>query len=286
MEIADLKTFMAVMEEGSISRAAKVLHRVPSGITARILQMEADLGVRLFLREKKRLLPTAKGQTLHGYARRVLALLDEAEESVRGMEPGGRFRIGALESAAAARLPEVLARLHAAYPGMELELVIGTSSSLFVDILENSLDAVFVVDAPADARLDRVAAFEERLVLIAPCGQPPIQTPDDIGRKAVLAFQGGCAYRNRLVNWFRAYGWEPQQIVELASYHAIVGGVIAGMGVGVVPASVLELCRTNGMLSVHDLGHELCRAVTELVWRKGMASANVAALCRCLNGGV
>jgi len=274
---------MAVMEEGSISHAAKTLHRVPSGVTARILQMEADLGVQLFLREKKRLLPTAKGQTLYDYARRVLALLDEAENSVRGMEPGGRFRIGALESAAAARLPEVLARLHAEYPGMELELVIGTSSSLFVDILENSLDAVFVVDAPIDARLDRIAAFEERLVLIAPCGQPPIHTPGDIGRKAVLAFQGGCAYRNRLVNWFRAYGWEPQQIVELASYHAIVGGVIAGMGVGVVPASVLELCRTNGMLSVHDLEHSLCRAVTELVWRKGMASANVAALCRCLH---
>ena len=179
-------------------------------------------------------------------------------------------------------MPEVLARLHAEYPGIELELVIGTSSSLYGDILENRLDAVFVVDAPSDERLERMEAFTERLVLIATREHPPIHTPDDIGRKAVLAFQGGCAYRNRLVNWFRAYGWEPQHIVELASYHAIVGGVIAGMGVGVVPASVLELCRTNGMLSVHALEHPLCDAVTELVWRKGMASANVAAICRCL----
>ena len=179
-------------------------------------------------------------------------------------------------------MPEVLARLHAEYPGIELELVIGTSSSLYGDILENRLDAVFVVDAPTDERLERMEAFTERLVLIATREHPPIHTPDDIGRKAVLAFQGGCAYRNRLVNWFRAYGWEPQHIVELASYHAIVGGVIAGMGVGVVPASVLELCRTNGMLSVHALEHPLCNAVTELVWRKGMASANVAAICRCL----
>ena len=49
-----------------------------------------------------------------------------------------------------------------------------------------------------------------------------------------------------------------------------------------MPASVLELCRTNGMLSVHALEHPLSSAVTELVWRKGMASANVAAVCRCL----
>lgn len=282
MEVSDLRTFMAVMDSGSISHAAKVLHRVPSGITARIMQMEEELGVQLFLREKKRLLPTARGHTLYTYARKICSLMDEAELCIKGMEPGGRLRIGALESAAAARLPEILARLHAEYPSVELELVIGTSSSLYVDVLENRLDAVFVVDAPHDDRLERVAAFEERLVLIATSGHAPIHTPDDIGRKAVLAFQGGCAYRNRLVNWFRAYGWEPQHIVELASYHAIVGGVIAGMGVGVVPASVLELCRTNGMLSVHTLEHPVCNAVTELVWRKGMASANVAAVCRCL----
>ena len=120
MEVSDLRTFLAVMDSGSISQAAKALHRVPSGITARIMQMEEELGVQLFLREKKRLLPTARGQTLYTYARKICALMDEAELCVKGMEPGGRLRIGALESAAAARLPEVLARLHAEYPNIEL----------------------------------------------------------------------------------------------------------------------------------------------------------------------
>ena len=53
MEMSDLRTFLAVMDSGSISQAAKALHRVPSGITARIMQMEEELGVQLFLREKK-----------------------------------------------------------------------------------------------------------------------------------------------------------------------------------------------------------------------------------------
>ena len=286
MELADLRTLVSVMEAGSITAAAKELNRVPSGVTTRILQLEEELGVQLFLREKKRLYPTDKAHTLYGYARKILAMVDEAEDRVRGMVPGGKFRIGALESAAAVRLPEVLARLHAGYPQIALELVIGTSRSLYEDMLENRLDAAFVVDMPEDDRLERMDAFAEELVVIAPEGHAPICCPDDIGRKTVLAFQGGCAYRNRLVNWFRAYGWEPQHIVELASYHAIVGGVIAGMGVGVVPASVLELCRTNGMLSVHAPEHPLYSALTELVWRKGMASANVAAVCRCLKSCV
>lgn len=91
-----------------------------------------------------------------------------------------------------------------AYPQIALELVIGTSRSLYEDMLENRLDAAFVVDMPEDDRLERMDAFAEELVVIAPEGHAPICCPDDIGRKTVLAFQGGCAYRNRLVNWFRA----------------------------------------------------------------------------------
>ncbi|MDD4702622.1 MAG: LysR substrate-binding domain-containing protein [Desulfovibrio sp.] len=71
----------------------------------------------------------------------------------------------------------------------------------------------------------------------------------------------------------------------MASYHAIVGGVIAGMGVGVVPESVLPLWRSDGTLSVHPLEHPLCKSTTELVWRKGVLSANMAALQECLRGG-
>ena len=110
MEVSDLRTFMAVMETGSISHAAKALHRVPSGVTARIMLMEEELGIQLFLREKKRLYPTDKAHTLYGYARKILTMMDEAEDRVRGMVPGGKFRIGALESAAAVRLPEAAPR--------------------------------------------------------------------------------------------------------------------------------------------------------------------------------
>ncbi|MEG6501607.1 LysR family transcriptional regulator, partial [Desulfovibrio sp. 1214_IL3152] len=98
MEMTDLRTLVSVMETGSITAAAKALNRVPSGVTMRILQLEESLGVQLFLREKKRLYPTDKAHTLHQYALRILALTEEAESRVRGMAPGGKFRIGALES--------------------------------------------------------------------------------------------------------------------------------------------------------------------------------------------
>ncbi|RUS66167.1 HTH-type transcriptional regulator GltR [Saezia sanguinis] len=282
MEIADLKTLIAVVEKGGITRAAEALHRVPSGITTRIRQLEETLGVKLFLREGKRLLPTAQGQILYRDALRVVALMQEAENRVRDVQPGGRFRVGAMESTAAARLPEPLSVLYARYPLLELDLCTGTSLLLYEMLLANELDAVLVADAPADARLDRQNVFTEELVLVAPAGHPPIHVPQDIQKKNVLAFKEGCSYRRRLNDWFAMHGAAPERIAELASYHAILGGIAAGMGVGVMPAQLLNMFPDRNALTVHRLNAPFSRAVTELVWRKNLFSANILALQTCL----
>ncbi|GAB7082093.1 LysR family transcriptional regulator [Megalodesulfovibrio paquesii] len=282
MELADLRTLVAVIEQGGISRAAKVLHRVPSGVTTRILQLEASLGASLFLREGKRLLPTEAGRMLYGHALQVLALVAEAERQVRNGEPGGVFRIGAMESAAAVRLPRPLAALHAQYPRLELGLSTGTSLALYEQLLENRLDVAFVADAPADGRLERVAAFQEMLVLATPGGHAPVRQPGDLAGRTLLTFRDGCSYRSRLLGWFRAHGQEPARIAELASYHAILGGVAAGMGAGLVPAAVLEAFPERSAISVHALPATVGHAMTELIWRKGLRSPNITALQSCL----
>lgn len=282
MDLADLKTFAAVVESGSVTKAAKQLNRVPSGVTTRILHLEEMLGVSLFLREKKRLHVTPKGRLLHDYARRIMTTVAEAERLMKREEPGGKFRIGAMESTAAARLPGSLAKLHALYPGLELELVTGTSRSLCEQLLDNSLDAIFAADIGPDSRIGRLPVFDEVLVMIAPKGHPPVKSPSDITCGTVLAFREGCSYRNRLLDWFRANAAKPERIVELASYHAIMGGAAAGMGIGIVPVSVLALFPDRNTLSIHPLPASLMKAPTELLWRKDMPSANLDALRQCL----
>ena len=109
MELADLQVFRTVVEEGGIAAAARKLHRVPSSVTTRVQQLEATLGVRLFVRERQRLHLSAAGERLLEYADRMLRLADEARSAVAGL-PGGVLRLGALESTTASRLPAVLGR--------------------------------------------------------------------------------------------------------------------------------------------------------------------------------
>ncbi len=74
MDLSELRIFRAVVREGGVTRAAERLHRVQSNVTTRVRQLEDDLGTALFVREGKRLHLTPAGQTLLGYADRLLAL--------------------------------------------------------------------------------------------------------------------------------------------------------------------------------------------------------------------
>src|SRR5215467_14364656 len=87
MDLADLRIFRSVVEEGGITRAAEKLNRVQSNVTTRVRQLEEDLDVTLFLREGKRMHLAPAGQALLGHAERLLALADEARASVRDPRP-------------------------------------------------------------------------------------------------------------------------------------------------------------------------------------------------------
>lgn len=105
MDLTQLEMFNAVAETGSITRAAAKVHRVPSNLTTRIRQLEADLGVELFIRENQRLRLSPAGHNFLRYSQQILALVDEARMVVAGDEPQGLFSLGALESTVAVRIP-------------------------------------------------------------------------------------------------------------------------------------------------------------------------------------
>src|SRR5215471_3308293 len=150
MDLAELRIFRAVVEEGGVTRAAERLHRVQSNVTTRVRQLEEELGVPLFLREGKRLHLAPAGQVLLDYAKRILALADEARAAVQDPRPRGVFRLGAMESTAAVRLPGPLAEYHRLYPDVILELRTGNPTQLATAILAGELDAALVAEPIPD----------------------------------------------------------------------------------------------------------------------------------------
>ena len=277
MEISDLHIFKTVAEEGGIVRAAHKLHRVQSSITTRVQQLESSIGTQLFVREKQRLHLSPQGELLLAYADRLLRLADEAKAAVAGSAPRGVFRLGALESTTASRLPFVLGRLHESCPELRVELTTGTNDALTAAVADRRLDAAFVAEAPPAGELAQLPLFAERLVLISSLQHRPVRRPADVAGESVIAFPNGCAYRRVLERWLGAKSLASVRVLELGSYHAIVACVASGTGVAVVPESVLDTVH-SAQVARHALPKVHSQVVTPLIWRASDRSPALLAL--------
>ena len=278
MDLVELKIFKTVAELGGITKAAAALHRVQSNVTTRVKQLEDRLGAKLFHRQGRKLVLSSQGKVLLAYAERLLRLSSEAQAAIKGHAPHGVFKLGALESTAATRLPPILARYHRDYPAVRLELVTGTSGALVDKVLREEVEAAFVAEPFTARNLEMQQAFSEELVLISPRSHPRISSPKDIGQRVVLAFPTGCSYRRRLEAWLGRSSVVAERVMEYGSYHAIVACVAAGAGIAVIPRSVLRLTGAEAQVAVHPLPQGVARARTQLVWRRGHQSAALDAL--------
>lgn len=264
MDLSSLDIFLAVADHHSVTRAATAIGRVPSNVTIRIRQLEDDLGVLLFSRDGKKMTLTREGRVFLSYANRIRALALEARHAVSPPGPSGSLRLGSMESTAASRLPDVLARFNALWPSISLVLTMGSTRELVRGVLADELDCALIARPPValasdrsrlDPELDQLEAqpvYVEDLVLVLPLNHPEIETAADLKAGALAALEPGCTYRRVAEDWVRKTA--SVRTLELGSYHAIVASVSAGNAIGVMPKSVLDLMTWPCGIKTHDLG--------------------------------
>jgi DNA-binding transcriptional LysR family regulator len=283
MDLRELETFQAVVAAGGIGRAAAKLHRAQSSITSRIHQLEASLGVQLFHREGQRLRLTAPGEELVDYARRMLELAEQARTAVRGDEAGGALRLGAMESVAASRLPYPLAAFHRRHPQVWVNLHTASSRGLVADVQAGALDAAIVGETVDAARFRSVPLYVEELVLVGARDSAMLEDPRRLADGTVLVYNSqGCAYRRRLEEWLDGQRVVPARMLEFASYHGIFAAAAAGVGVGLVPRSVLAAYPQRDALSVREVPARVARIRTALVMLRATHLPALARLEECL----
>lgn len=271
MDLADLQTFRAVVDHGGVSAAARHLHRVQSSISARIAGLERGVGCALFERRRKAMVLTPEGRHLYERSAALVRDVRRLQQEMASASHAAALRIGAMESTAAVRLAQPLARLRREHPHIQLLLRTGTTGALLDALQACELDAVFVA-GPADREgLHWQAAFVEELVLVAP-RLASAAVPDTL-----ITFSQGCAYREVARQWAQANGRPLHNAVEIGSYHALVASVSAGMGVGLVPRAVLARADASAV-KLRRLGAPYARQTTWLVTRTGNASAALVAL--------
>jgi DNA-binding transcriptional LysR family regulator len=274
LNLSSLDIFLAVADHCSVTRAAEAIGRAPSNVTIRIQQLEEDLGVSLFSRNGKKMTLTREGKVFLSYANRLIGLAQEARHAVKPAGPSGTLRVGTMESTAASRLPDVLARFNALWPSVSLRLTMGATRDLTRGVLAEELDCALIARPPHSLKSDKDALdpdleqleaqriYVEDLVLVLPMNHPGIRSAADLQVDALAALEPGCTYRRIAEDWARKSASLPT--LELGSYHAILASVTAGNAIGVMPKSVLDLMHWPSEIHTHDLG----KVETLLVRRK------------------
>lgn len=280
MNLADLRIFKAVVDEGGVTRAAAKVNRVQSNLSARIRNLEQDLGRQLFERSGRRMLLTPEGRRLYDSAAKLLLLAEEVRAGLGDTPAAGLLRIGAMESTAATRLPDILARFHKQYPDTQIELSTGTARALLDRLLAGEIDLALTAGNCGNDALSATPAFRETLVLVLPPGS---DARFDLAQSCMIAFPTGCAYRGSVGTWLRSRRIAPRRTVELASYHALLACVAGGMGWAVVPQSLLGIYPQKHLLATRPLPQSVARQTTWLVSRRHSASPSASAFRAALN---
>jgi DNA-binding transcriptional LysR family regulator len=271
MDSESLKIFCTVAAELSITQAALALGRVPSNVTTRIQQLESDVGAELFVRAGKRMTLSSAGERFLDYAKRLLALEDEARHVVTGGATGGALRIGSMESTAASRLLPVLAHYHTRHPDTRVDIITGPTRHLIEQVRTGTIDCAFVAFPPStkefltESGIQQQLIWPEELVLLLPTSDAGARNAAEIRSRTLAAFALGCTYRHLAEEWLSIAESTEWKINVVGSYHAMVACVAAGSCVTLLPESVLKLTSAPPSLRTLHIGH----ADTYLIWRQG-----------------
>ncbi len=272
MELSDLATFAAVARCGSVTRAAGELNTVQSNVTNRIKALEAEIGVPLFERHFRGMTLTSAGKRLLPYAERLAAMSREAIAAAQddGV-PKGPLAIGAMETTAAVRLPQLLTHFHQRFPAVQLSLHTGPTATLMQAVLDASLDGAFVAGPIEHPDLVVSLAFAEELVLVTASRWESLETLRSAtvaSGPTILVFRAGCSYRQRLEQLLSEFGWPCATRLEFGTLDGIIGCVSADMGVTLLPRAVVERSELSGSVCVHSLDRSKCYVDTVFIQRR------------------
>lgn len=268
VELRSLRYFVAVAEELHFGRAARRLNISQPPLSQQIRQLEAALGVTLFVRSSRRVELTPAGTVLLEGARRAIA---EAERAVAAVQRAGRgevdmLRIGFTDSAALGLLPAVVRAYRGAFPGVHLELTEGTTEAQ-LEAVERDLVDLAIVRGPVNAGIDVGLAPARGTLARAPTRAVVVQRepflvalPEDhrltrrrlvaagaLSGEAFVLFPRHLAplFYDVIAGICRRAGFEPDVHYQSAEYEMILSLVAAGLGVSIVPASVRNLQRAG-----------------------------------------
>jgi LysR family transcriptional activator of glutamate synthase operon len=278
MELRQLRYAEAVARHRHFTRAAEELHIAQSALSHQVRRLEGELGVELFERTSRSVVPTEAGEAVAARARGILAEVDGVRAEVDELQGliRGQISIGALLPAGDIDVPRLLARFSEAHPGIEVRMREGTAGDMASYLASDEIDVAFSMlagDPPEGTVAEYVS--EEEVVAVFPPGTAPRGrvTASHLSPSAIATARQGSAIRAAVDRFFADAG-EPLQVsLESGDPFLLRCLVAGGFGPGVLPRSLTR--REGPPIEVRSL-NPIIRLPVALLWREHRHASPVA----------
>ena len=293
--LRQLQYAVAVADTGGFRLAAERCHVSQPALSAQVALLESMLGVRLFERDRRGVLPTDAGADLVARARRVLTAADEL--AVAALQLGdplaGTLRLGVIPTIAPYLLPEGAPAVRARCPRLSLVWSEEHTATLLVALREGRLDGALIARVSGLDDLEQEKIADDDFVLASPRGHPlskvrgPARIADLDGQTALLLEDGHCLRDQALALCNRGRAHEAD--FRATSLSTLVQMVLGGAGITLLPEMAVPVENRRDELSVRRFREPAPRRTVILAWRKqtarGPALREVAAALRGVSPG-
>ena len=261
--LRQFRIFLAAVETGSVTAAARSLNVTQPAASQQLRELERILGTRLLVRAGGRVVPTSAGEALMAPAGRAQAAVEEAVAAVAAHRAGdtGRIRLGTGATACIYLLPPVLAAMKRRMPGLDVIIATGNSEDMLDRLEAGELDITLATLPGGLSRsLSATPVLQDPLVALLPealATADAVLTPALLAGLPLILYEPGGKTRGVIDGWFRQAGIRPQPIMELGSIEAIKMLVGSGLGASVMPKLALP----------EPVAGTVVRALAPPVWR-------------------
>jgi len=244
--LRQLMTFLAAVDSGSITSAAKLLLLTQPAASQQLRDLERALGVRLLDRAKGRVIPTRAGEAMLAAARRAQSAADDIVAAAAQSRDGetGRLRLGTGATACIYLLPDILARVKRRMPRLEVTVATGNTGDVLDRLEAGALDIALVTLPIRTSRaLVKTHVVVDPMLALVPRSLAPAKSAIGAAQLAALPlilYEAGGNTRTIVDAWFRRAGVAAKPIMELGSVEAIKVLVESGLGASILPKLALK----------------------------------------------
>jgi len=234
LDVDQLRTFIAIAETGSFTRAAEVVHKTQSAVSMQMKRLEERIERPIFARDGRASKLTDDGQRLLDYARRIVNLNMETMAAFSDAALSGRVRLGVPDDYADRYLPEIMARFSRVYPAVELSVICEPSVDLLERIDSNEIDLAIVTNCETKRAAE---TFRRERLLWVTSNRHAIHTEE---RVPLALGRPTCSWRRSAIDRMESVGRPFRVLYSSSNAGAVAAAVLAGLAVSVLPESGLR----------------------------------------------